>query len=101
MKNKRRNRQNRIRAKISGTSDRPRLAIYRSNKSIYAQLINDEKGITISAAKGAKPEEVGKKIAELAKKAKITTVVFDRGGYKYHGKVKALADAARKGGLKF
>jgi len=111
---KRQTRKRRVRAKISGTAKRPRLSVYRSNKVIYAQLIDDEKGRTLASfddkklsktekEKKAKTEIahlVGEKIAELAKKAKISSVVFDRSGYKYHGRVKALAEGARKGGLK-
>lgn len=101
----------RIRKKINGTAEKPRLAVYRSNKAIYAQLIDDVKGHTIAAvsskeagASGAKVEQakaVGKLIAEKANSNNITTVVFDRGGYLYHGRVKALAEAAREGGLAF
>lgn len=106
-------RHKRIRAKIFGTADSPRLCVFRSSKHIYAQLINDEKRITSVSAndkelkKSAKPnkiviaKEVGKLIAEKAIKNKIEKVVFDRGGYKYHGRVKALAEGAREGGLKF
>ena len=99
-----------IRSKIFGTADRPRLSVYRSNKNIYAQIINDESGKTVVSAsdikekKGIKRDraiEVGKKIAELAKGAKISKVVFDRNGFKYTGRVKALADSARSAGLKF
>ena len=102
-----------IRKKISGTSDMPRLCIFRSNKQIYVQLIDDLKGHTIVAAssteenivdqKGTKIEQaalVGKSLAAKAKEAGITEVVFDRNGYLYHGRVKSLADAARNGGLK-
>lgn len=98
-----------IRKKISGTSDRPRLAVFRSNKEIYAQIINDIESVTLTSAsskdaKGTKIEQasiVGKLIADNAKKAGIDSVVFDRGGFLYHGRVKALADSAREGGLKF
>ena len=98
-----------IRKKISGTSERPRLAVFRSNKEIYAQIIDDVAGNTLASAsssdaKGTKTEQatvVGKLIAETAKKAGIDTVVFDRGGFLYHGRVKALADSAREAGLKF
>jgi large subunit ribosomal protein L18 len=99
-----------IRAKISGTAERPRLSVYRSNKNIYAQIINDETGTTIVSAsdikgsKGTKREraiEVGKKIAELAKGAKIDKIVFDRNGFNYTGRIKLLADSAREGGLSF
>lgn len=104
-------RHKRVRAKIKGTAERPRLCVFRTPKHIYAQLIDDEKGktiLSISDAKIAKKEtkvslasEVGKKIAKKAVEKKITQVVFDRGGYKYHGRIKALADGARKAGLKF
>ncbi len=99
-----------IRAKISGTSARPRLSVYRSNKNIYAQIINDETGVTLVSAsdikikKGTKSEramEVGKTIASLAKAAKISAVVFDRNGFNYIGRVRLLADSAREGGLNF
>lgn len=101
-----------IRKLVEGTPSRPRLSVYRSLKHIYAQVINDLDGRTIAAASsreagvdgsgnltGAKA--VGAKIAEKAKSAGVTEVVFDRGGFRYHGRVKALADAAREGGLKF
>lgn len=103
-------RKNRIRAKVSGTAERPRLAVYRSNTHITAQLIDDIAGKTLVGAndlkvkKGTKVEraqQVGKAIAEAAKEKKLEAVVFDRNGYQYHGRVKALADAAREGGLKF
>ena len=103
-----------IRSKIFGTSDIPRLAVFRSNKQIYAQLIDDSIGKTLASAssndknlaklKGTKIDQataVGKSIAENAKSAGIETVVFDRGGFLYHGRVKALAESARKSGLKF
>ena len=100
-----------IRNKISGTSSKPRLSIFKSNRAIYAQLIDDEKGHTIVAASSRElgasnpnidtSRQVGEKIAEKAKSAGVEDVVFDRGGYLYHGKVKALADGARSGGLKF
>ena len=105
-------RHKRIREKISGTKDIPRLSVFRSNKEIYVQIIDDEKQTTLLSASsldkslklknGGNVEAakaVGKLIAEKAKKAKITKVVFDRGGYLYHGRVKALADAARENGL--
>lgn len=103
-------RKARIRAKIHGTSERPRLAIFKSSKFIYAQIINDDEGRTLVAhdsreAKGKTPvdraKEVGMEIAKKAKSAKITKVVFDRGGYLYAGKIKVVADAAREGGLEF
>jgi large subunit ribosomal protein L18 len=103
----------RVRAKISGTADRPRLNVYRSNAHIYAQIIDDEKGVTLCAASsnekgfegiGSNKEaakKVGAKIAERALAKGIETVVFDRGGYIYHGRVSELASGAREGGLKF
>jgi len=109
-------RHRRIRKKIFGTPERPRLAVYRSEKHIYAQIIDDTVGRTLVAASTvekdikervkktwnvAAAKEVGKIIAERALAKGITTVVFDRGGFKYHGRVKALADAAREAGLKF
>jgi large subunit ribosomal protein L18 len=105
-------RHRRVRSKISGTAERPRLAVYRSNLRIYAQLIDDEAGRTLAAASsldkdvaGAKRSEqagmVGKLVAERAKQAGIGRDVFDRGGYLYHGRVKTLADAARENGLEF
>ena len=99
-----------IRSKISGTASRPRLSVFRSNKQIYAQLIDDLAGKTLAAASskgiedGSKSEiaaKVGKAIAEKAMAAGISEVVFDRNGYLFHGRVKSLADAAREGGLKF
>ena len=101
-----------IRSKISGTSERPRLSIFKSNKAIYAQLIDDTSGHTLAAVSsyelGQKnnpnvevSKNVGLKIAEKAKATGVETIVFDRGGYQYHGKVKALAEGAREGGLKF
>ena len=114
-KSERRDRiRNRIRKVVSGTSDRPRLAVFRSNKEIYAQLIDDISGTTITAAssrdkdidaskvnKTEAAKMVGKAIAEKAQKAGVESVTFDRGGYLYHGRVKSLADGAREGGLKF
>ena len=101
----------RIRGKISGTAKRPRLCVFRSNKQIYAQLIDDVAGNTIVAAssmgldkQGTKSEiaaQVGENVAKKAIAAGIDTVVFDRNGFLFHGRVKALADGARKGGLKF
>lgn len=101
----------RVRGKISGSAELPRLSVYRSNKEIYAQLIDDKEGKTLASAssralnaKGTKVEistEVGKAIAEKAKAAGIENVVFDRNGFVYHGRVKALAEGAREGGLKF
>ena len=106
-------RHRRVRGKVTGTAERPRLAVFRSNKGIFAQLIDDSSGRTIAGAswrglaksfKGNKVEqatEVGKAVAAAAKKAGVETVVFDRGGYLYHGRVKALAEGAREGGLQF
>lgn len=103
----------RIRKKISGTSATPRLSVFRSNKQIYAQVIDDTTGVTLAAAssyknkaaeKKNKSEQaaiVGKELAEKALKAGVESVVFDRNGYLYHGRVKSLADSAREGGLKF
>lgn len=90
-----------IRSLISGTAERPRLSVFKSNTSLYAQLINDENGTTIAQAQGKDPQEVGKAIAGAGKAKSVETIVFDRGGYLYTGKVKALADAAREAGLKF
>jgi large subunit ribosomal protein L18 len=106
-------RHRRVRGKVSGTAERPRLVVYRSNRGIEAQLVDDTAGRTIAAAswvglregfsgdKTAQAREVGRALAERAKQAGVTRVVFDRGGYLYHGRVKALADAAREGGLEF
>ena len=109
-------RHRRVRRKVHGTAVRPRLAVYRSNKHISAQLIDDASGKTLAAATDAKMKKaeaegmeakiakafaVGKDLAEKAKKAGVTAVVFDRGGYTYHGRIKALADGARSGGLEF
>lgn len=117
---KRHRRHKRVRAKVFGTAQRPRLCVFRSAQHIYAQLIDDEKGHTLESASdlelrkskinppvgGQKSKieianEVGQLIAQKALKRKIEKVVFDRGGYKYHGKVKALTEGARQGGLKF
>lgn len=107
---KRTRRHTKIRSTISGTSEKPRLSVYKSNKHISVQLIDDEKAVTIAAAhsrevKGKTMMEksvlVGESIAEKAKAKKIVNVVFDRGGFIYTGNVKAVADGARKGGLKF
>ena len=106
-------RQKRVRAKVTGTEARPRLSVFRSLNNIYAQLIDDTKGVTIASASTLDKEiktkasnieaakEVGTLIAKRAAEKKIETVVFDRNGYLYHGKVKALAEAAREAGLKF
>jgi large subunit ribosomal protein L18 len=108
----RKRRHRRVRGKVAGTAERPRLIVSRSNKGIAAQLIDDVEGKTLASAswlqlksfKGNKTEqagEVGKLLARQAKEAGVDSVVFDRGGYLYHGRVKALADAAREGGLQF
>jgi large subunit ribosomal protein L18 len=106
-------RHRRVRGKIAGTAERPRLAVFRSNLGIYAQLVDDAEGKTLTSVgwkqlpksfKGTKTDqarEVGKLLADRAKKAGYESVVFDRAGYLYHGRVKALADGAREGGLKF
>ena len=104
----------RIRRRVRGTAERPRLAIFRSLNHIYAQLIDDERAVTIASASSVEKDlhgatggnveaarRVGQAIAERAREKGIETVVFDRGGYLYHGRVKALAEAAREGGLKF
>ena len=106
---KRTTRHIRIRAKISGTAEMPRLAVYKSNKYIYAQIIDDTVGSTLVSASSIKSKgtmmeaakEVGKEIATLAKKAGISKVAFDRGGFIYTGKIQALADSAREAGLTF
>ena len=104
-------RHRKIRQNLSGTETAPRLCVFRSNSAIYAQIIDDTKGVTLVSSSSLELKiknnnleaaaAVGKDIAEKAKKAKIKTVVFDRGGYLYHGRVKALADAARENGLEF
>ncbi len=119
-KNKRQKRlmrHKRVRARIMGTAQRPRLSVFRSNKHIFLQLIDDEKNKTLVSMSDILPKagkktrtktaktksafEAGKDLAELAKKKKITSVIFDRGGYAYHGRIKAAAEGAREGGLKF
>ena len=109
----RQRRHKRVRGKVSGTAERPRLVVFRSNRGIDAQLIDDSSGRTVAAAgwlqikkslKGNKTDqasEVGKLLAEKAKEAGVEEAVFDRAGYLYHGRVKALADGAREGGLRF
>ena len=105
-------RRRRVRARVVGTAERPRLSVYRSNRGIFAQLIDDTQGATLAAVNWIEPElrklsaseqakRAGELLAERAKAASIETCVFDRGGYKYHGRVKALADGAREGGLAF
>ncbi|HPB63381.1 MAG TPA: 50S ribosomal protein L18 [Mesotoga sp.] len=115
-KEQRQKRHLRVRAKLSGTAERPRLAVYRSEKHIYAQLIDDIKGITLVSASTVDREmrdstekpwnveaasQVGKLLAKKALEKGISSVVFDRGGFNFHGRVKSLADGAREGGLKF
>jgi large subunit ribosomal protein L18 len=104
-------RHRRVRKKIVGTPERPRLAVFRSNRHIYAQVIDDVAGRTLAAASSlattggddpvASAKEVGRAVAAKAKEAGVTVVAFDRGGFMYHGRVKALADGAREGGLEF
>jgi len=106
-------RHRRVRAKIYGTEEKPRLCVFKSNKHIYAQVINDEKGFTLTSASDLEikdlkkdkkidlAQKVGELIAKKAKDKKIETVVFDRGGFRYHGRVKTLAEEARKQGLQF
>jgi len=100
-KDKRIRNHKKIRTKISGTSTCPRLSVFKSNTAVYAQLIDDDKGITLAAASGSDPKKVGASIAKLGLSKKLERIVFDRGGYIYTGKVEALANAAREGGLKF
>lgn len=106
----RQRRHRRIRAKVSGTASRPRLSVFRSNRAISAQLINDETGTTVAAASSAsvsaksseaRAKAVGQAIAKRAKERGVTAAVFDRGGYLYAGAIRALADGAREGGLRF
>jgi large subunit ribosomal protein L18 len=105
-------RRRRVRAKVRGTAERPRLSVFRSNRGIQAQLIDDVKGHTVAAvnwveadlkslARMEQAKKAGELLAERAKAAGVETCVFDRGGYRYHGKVKALAEGAREGGLRF
>lgn len=106
-------RHRRVRNKVNGTGERPRLCVFRSLRAIYAQVIDDDRGHTLACAssqeltgddttsKTAASAAVGKMVAERARAAGVTAVVFDRGGYQFHGRVKALADAAREGGLVF
>jgi large subunit ribosomal protein L18 len=112
MRQRRQRRHKRVRKDVFGTAERPRLVVFRSNRGISAQLIDDTAGRTLAAAsshdlkddkrtKADQATEVGKLLAEKAKTANVKTAVFDRGGYLYHGRVKALADAAREGGLAF
>ena len=105
-------RRRRVRARIVGTAERPRLSVYRSNRGVFAQLIDDGKGHTVAAVNWIEPDlrkltasdqakKAGELLAERAKAAGIDSAVFDRGGYQYHGRVKALAEGAREGGLSF
>jgi large subunit ribosomal protein L18 len=105
-------RRRRVRARIVGTAERPRLSVYRSNRGVFAQLIDDGKGHTVAAVNWIEPElrkltaseqakKAGEMLAERGKAAGVETCVFDRGGYQYHGRVKALAEGAREGGLVF
>jgi len=105
-------RRRRVRARVNGTAERPRLSVYRSNRGVFAQLIDDTRGHTVAAVNWIEPElrklsateqakRAGELLAERAKQAGVETCVFDRGGYRYHGRVKALAEGAREGGLAF
>jgi large subunit ribosomal protein L18 len=105
-------RRSRIRGKVHGTPERPRLSVYRSNRGIFAQLVDDESGRTLAAVSWTEPElrslrpvekatKAGELLAERARAANLESCVFDRGGYRYHGRIKALAEGARTGGLKF
>jgi large subunit ribosomal protein L18 len=105
-------RRRRVRSRVTGTAERPRLSVFRSNKGVFAQLIDDRQGHTVAAVNWIEPDlrkltasdqakKAGELLAERAKKAGVETCVFDRGGYQYHGRVKALADGAREGGLAF
>ena len=105
-------RRRRVRARVVGTAERPRLSVYRSNRGVFAQLVDDAKGHTVAAVNWVEPElrklaaaeqakRAGELLAERAKAAGVETCVFDRGGYRYHGRVKALAEGAREGGLSF
>jgi large subunit ribosomal protein L18 len=109
---KRLKRRRRVRAKVHGTAERPRISVFRSNRGVFAQLVDDDAGRTITSVQWTEAElrslkpmeqatEAGKLLASRAKAAGIDTAVFDRGGYQYHGRVKALAEGAREGGLNF
>jgi large subunit ribosomal protein L18 len=109
---RRQRRRRRVRARVTGTTQRPRLSVYRSNRGVFAQLIDDSKSHTVAAVNWIEPElrkltaseqakRAGELLAERAKAAGVDTCVFDRGGYQYHGRVKALAEGAREGGLVF
>jgi large subunit ribosomal protein L18 len=105
-------RRRRVRAKVRGSAERPRLSVFRSNRGIFAQLIDDDRGATVAAVSWTEPElrdlapleqakRAGTLLAERAKSSGVSTSVFDRGGYQYHGRVRALAEGAREGGLEF
>jgi len=105
-------RRRRVRAKVRGTAERPRLSVYRSNRGVFAQLVDDEGGRTLTAVNWTEPElrdlapmeqaeRVGELLARRGKEAGVSSCVFDRGGYRYHGRVRAIAEAAREGGLAF
>jgi len=105
-------RRRRVRAKVRGTAERPRLSVFRSNRGVFAQLIDDSTGRTLAAVSwiesdlrslkaGEQPKQVGQRLAQRAKEAGIEACVFDRGGYQFHGRIKALAEGAREGGLRF
>ena len=105
-------RRRRVRARVNGTAERPRLSVYRSNRGVFAQLIDDTKGHTVAAVNWIEPElrkltageqakKAGELLAERGKAAGVETCVFDRGGYRFHGRVRALAEGAREGGLQF
>jgi large subunit ribosomal protein L18 len=109
---KRLRRRRRVRAKIRGSAERPRLSVYRSNRGVFAQLIDDDAGKTLASVSWTEPDlrklgtmeqakKAGAQLAERAKKAGVETCVFDRGGYRFHGRVAAIAEGAREGGLKF
>ena len=109
---KRLKRRRRVRSKVHGSAERPRISVFRSNRGIFAQLIDDDSGRTLASVNWTEPDlrslkpmeqtgKAGQLLAERAKAAGVETVVFDRGGYQYHGRVKALAEGAREGGLKF
>jgi len=100
LKIKRQKRKARIRAKISGSADCPRVCVYRSNKKFYAQIIDDQKGHTLGSVVATDPKKAGEEMSKIIKSKKILKAVFDRSGYKYHGKVKVFADTLREGGLK-
>lgn len=98
---KRERNHRKIRTRVSGTSTRPRLSVFKSNTAVYAQVIDDESGITLASAKGTDAKKVGSAVAKAAMGKSVSAVIFDRGGYIYTGKVKILAEAAREAGLKF